>query len=349
MVLEDMKHIEWTGRCLRVIDQRKLPGKIEYVKLERIEEFHRAIVEMKVRGAPLIGIVGAFAIAALAQRIEAKGREEFLNEIEKGAEYILSTRPTAYNLKYCLNHVCEKIRKCEKIDEMRRAAVDGAMELMEMEKENSRRIGEYGEELLNDGETILTHCNAGELATVAYGTALAPIRIAHERKKCVYVIVSETRPAQQGARLTAWELLNAKIPVTVIADTAVGYVMSKGLIDKVIVGADRITSEGYVFNKIGTYQIAVLAKEHKIPFYVAAPTSTFDPTTRHDQVVVEERGVEEIVFSGRRRIVAKGVRVYNPVFDKTPPNLVSAIITERGVLYPPFEKSISTLVSTKSF
>jgi len=342
-----MRHIEWKGDFLKILDQRRLPGKIKYVYLKDLEEFHQAIVEMKVRGAPLIGIVGAFAVAALAQKIDVKSKEEFLKEIEKGAEYILSTRPTAYNLKYCVNNVLKRIRECEKIEDMRKAAVEEALKLFEMEKENSRKIGEHGEKLLNDGDTVLTHCNAGELATVAYGTALAPIRIACEKKKCVYVIVTETRPAQQGARLTSWELLKAKIPVTVIADTAVGYIMSKGMVDKVIVGADRITREGYVFNKIGTYQIAVLAKEHNIPFYVAAPTSTFDTNIEHEKVVIEERGVDEIVFVGRKRIVARGVKVYNPVFDKTPPNLIDAIITEKGALYPPFEKSISTLFSNQ--
>ena len=347
MVLEKMRHIEWKGDFLKILDQRRLPGKIEYAYLKDLEEFHQAIVKMKVRGAPLIGVVGAFAVAALAQKIDAKNKEEFLKEIEKGAEYILSTRPTAYNLKYCVNNVLKRIRECEKIEDMRKVAVEEALKLFDMEKENSRKIGEYGEKLLNDGDRVLTHCNAGELATVAYGTALAPIRIACEKKKCVYVIVTETRPAQQGARLTSWELLKEKIPVTVIADTAVGYIMSKGMVDKVIVGADRITREGYVFNKIGTYQIAVLAKEHNIPFYVAAPTSTFDTDIEHEKVVVEERSVDEIVFVGRKRVVARGVKVYNPVFDKTPPNLIDAIITEKGTLYPPFEKSISTLFSNQ--
>jgi methylthioribose-1-phosphate isomerase len=347
MVLEKMRHIEWKGDSLKILDQRKLPGKIEYAYLKDLEEFHQAIVEMKVRGAPLIGVVGAFAVAALAQEIDAKSKEEFLKEIEKGAEYILSTRPTAYNLKYCVNTVLKRISECEKIEDMRKVAVEEALKLFDMEKENSRKIGEYGEKLLNDGDTVLTHCNAGELATVAYGTALAPIRIACEKKKCIYVIVTETRPAQQGARLTSWELLKAKIPVTVVADTAVGYIMSKGMVDKVIVGADRITGEGYVFNKIGKYQIAVLAKKHNIPFYVAAPTSTFDTNIEHEKVVIEERSVDEIVFVGRKRVVARGVKVYNPVFDKTPPNLIDAIITEKGTLYPPFEKSISTLFSNQ--
>ncbi|MCX8188397.1 MAG: S-methyl-5-thioribose-1-phosphate isomerase [Nitrososphaeria archaeon] len=340
-----MKHIKWTGECLKIIDQRKLPGKVKYIFLKNLEEFHKAIVEMKVRGAPLIGIVGAFAIAVLAQEIKTDDRKEFLKKIEEGAKYILESRPTAYNLQYCVKFVCEKISECNHIEDMRKVAIETAQELMEREIENSRRIGEYGETLLNDGDTILTHCNAGELATIAYGTALAPIRIAQKKGKCLYVIATETRPAQQGARLTAWELLNEKIPVTVISDTAVGYVMSKGMVDKVIVGADRITKEGYVFNKIGTYQIALLAKEHNLPFYVAAPTSTFDINIEHNRVVIEERDANEIVFVGRKRIVAKGVKVYNPVFDKTPPNLINAIITEKGIIHPPFEKSISKLFS----
>ncbi|MEM2073637.1 MAG: S-methyl-5-thioribose-1-phosphate isomerase [Nitrososphaeria archaeon] len=340
-----MRHIEWTGKCLKIIDQRKLPGKVNYAYLENLEEFYKAIVEMKVRGAPLIGVVGAFAIAVLAQKIWTKNKIEFLKKIGEGVNYILGSRPTAYNLQYCVNFVYKKIRECKSIEDMKRVSIEAAQELMKTEIENSRRIGEYGETLLNEGDTVLTHCNAGELATIAYGTALAPIRIAHEKGKCVYVIATETRPAQQGARLTAWELLKEKIPVTVIADTAVGYVMSKGMVDKVIVGADRITREGYVFNKIGTYQIAVLAREHNLPFYVAAPTSTFDINIEHDKVVIEERDTNEIAFVGRKRIVAKGAKVYNPVFDKTPPTLIRAIITEKGIIYPPFEKSISKLFS----
>ncbi|MEM3825956.1 MAG: S-methyl-5-thioribose-1-phosphate isomerase [Nitrososphaeria archaeon] len=340
-----MRHIEWTGKCLKIIDQRKLPGKVNYAYLENLEEFYKAIVEMKVRGAPLIGVVGAFAIAVLAQKIGTENKIEFLKKIGEGVNYILGSRPTAYNLQYCVNFVYKKIRECKSIEDMKRVSIEAAQELMKTEIENSRRIGEYGETLLNEGDTVLTHCNAGELATIAYGTALAPIRIAHEKGKCVYVIATETRPAQQGARLTAWELLKEKIPVTVIADTAVGYVMSKRMVDKVIVGADRITKEGYVFNKIGTYQIAILAKEHNLPFYVAAPTSTFDINIEHDKVVIEERDTNEIAFVGRKRIVAKGAKVYNPVFDKTPPTLIRAIITEKGIIYPPFEKSISKLFS----
>ncbi|MEM3403513.1 MAG: S-methyl-5-thioribose-1-phosphate isomerase [Nitrososphaeria archaeon] len=339
-----MNHIEWTGKELRILDQRALPGQIKFVNLRSIEDCYQAISSMQIRGAPLIGVVGAFGLALLAYNAKAKSKEEFLKKIMEGVEYISNARPTAYNLKHCVQLVFKALQSKENVDLMRSEAIKKAIEIMNKEEEFSRKIGENGETLLEDGDTILTHCNAGELATIKYGTALAPIRIAIERGKCIYVVATETRPAQQGARLTAWELKQYGVPTTVVTDTAVGYLMRRRLIDKVIVGADRITLDGYVFNKIGTYQVAVLAKEHNIKFYVAAPTSTFDPHLTHDAVVIEERKAEEITMIGRKRIVPKGVRVYNPVFDITPPTLISAIISEKGILNLPFDKNISRIL-----
>ncbi|MGQ9781298.1 MAG: S-methyl-5-thioribose-1-phosphate isomerase [Nitrososphaeria archaeon] len=343
-----MNHIEWTGEGLKIIDQRRLPGQVKHLYLRSLEDCFRSIVQMQVRGAPLIGIVGAFGLALFARDLKARSKEEFLEKIKSAAKYISNARPTAYNLEYCVQLVSKAVQSQKDIDSMKYEATRKAIEIMNAEEEYSRRIGENGEPLLEDGDTILTHCNAGELATIKYGTALAPIRVAAEKGKCIYVIATETRPAQQGARLTAWELAQNKIPVTVVADTAVGYLMEKRMVNKVIVGADRITADGYVFNKIGTYQIAVLAWEHKIPFYVAAPTSTFDPHLTREAIVIEERGAKEIAEVGRKRIVPKGVRVYNPVFDRTPPTLIRSIISEKGVLYPPFDKSISRMAGNRT-
>ena len=339
-----MDHIEWTGEDLRILDQRRLPGQVRYLNLKSIDDCFRSISQMQVRGAPLIGVVGAFGLALFTRDIEAQSKEEFFEKVSRASEYISNARPTAYNLKYCVQLIYEAMRSKEDIDSMKSEAIRKAIEIMKAEEESSRRIGENGEPLLEDGDTVLTHCNAGELATIRYGTALAPIRVAAEKGKCLYVIATETRPAQQGARLTAWELARDRIPVTVDADTAVGYLMEKGMVDKVLVGADRITADGYVFNKIGTYQIAVLAKEHKIPFYVAAPASTFDLHTAHDAVTVEEREATEVAVVGGKRIVPRGVRIYNPVFDRTPPTFVKSIISEKGIIYPPFDKNISRVV-----
>jgi len=344
-----MNHIQWMGRELKILDQRKLPGQVKYLYLSTIEDCYRSIVSMQVRGAPLIGVVGAFGLALLAQNIEEKSKKEFLERIKKGAQYISNARPTAYNLEYCVNVVLTSIKDQKNIEEMKKEAIRKALEIMKIEEKNSRRIGELGETLLEDGDTVLTHCNAGALATVKYGTALAPIRIAIEKGKCIYVIATETRPAQQGARLTAWELSEDHIPVTVIADTAVGYLMKKKMITKVIVGADRITSDGYVFNKIGTYQVAVLAAKHQIPFYVTAPSTTFDLCITHEKVIIEERETKEITTIGRKRVVPKGVRVYNPVFDETPPRLIKAIITEKEIISPPYNKSISRMFSNRVY
>jgi methylthioribose-1-phosphate isomerase len=215
----------------------------------------------------------------------------------------------------------------------------------EEDVEANRRLGKYGADLIEDGDTVLTQCNAGALATVGYGTALGVVRAAVEQGKMVKVLVPETRPALQGARLTAFELSRDRIPCTLISDTAVGHMLSLGRVDKVVVGADRITKDGFVFNKIGTYQEAVLARRHGVPFYPAAPSSTFDLSHSHDQVTIEERGAEEVFQIRGRRIAPKGVPVANPAFDMTPPQLVSSMITERGLIGPPFASGIARLMS----
>ena len=328
-----MKPLKWDGRRLWVIDQRLLPIRERWVEISTPEDAYRAIREMVVRGAPLIGVVGAFGVAFAARG----GREE----MKRKAELIKDARPTAVNLTWAVERVMKKSINSKDVF---KAAIREAERIMAEEEERSRMIGIHGEPLFEDGDTVLTHCNAGSLATVDYGTALAPLRIAKEKGKRIKVIATETRPVLQGARLTTYELLKDGFDVTLISDTMVGYVMWLGKVDKVIVGADRVLKDGHVINKIGTYQIAVLAKRHGIPFYVALPSSTFDPKTKLDEVKIEERDPNEVIYVKRCRIAPKQVKVFNPAFDVTPPELVTAMITERGIVYPPYEENLGLLL-----
>jgi methylthioribose-1-phosphate isomerase len=230
------------------------------------------------------------------------------------------------------------------VKEAKRAILNEALKMAEEDIETNKKIGAYGLKLLKDGDIVLTHCNAGSLATVAYGTALGVIRAAKESGKRLSVIATETRPVMQGSRLTAFELLHDDIDVSLITDTAVGHMMAMGAINHVIVGADRVLHTGHVFNKIGTYQVAVLANKHNVPFYVAAPLSTFDFESNPDDVIIEDRSADEVVRVGRKRLAPKGVRIFNPAFDMTPPELITGIITEKGVLKPPFEKNLKALL-----
>ncbi len=335
-----LKPISWDGRQLRVIDQRLLPVRVKWIDLNGAEDAFDAIREMKVRGAPLIGVVAAFGLALELQKKDSSNLEGLKTEAERIASRLNAARPTAVNLKWALDRMLETVRRSTNPDDCRNEAIKRAVEIMEYEEQTSRKIGEVGEPLLEDGETVLTHCNAGSLATVDYGTALAPIRVALKRGKRIRVIATETRPALQGARLTAFELMKDGIDVTLISDTMVGYVMSKGMVDKVIVGCDRLLSDGHVVNKIGTYQVATMADRHDIPFYAALPWSTVDLTTPLSEVKIEQRNPAEVELVRGRRIAPKGVKVFNPAFDITPPELVTGIITDRGMIYPPFRKSI---------
>ncbi len=330
------RHIELDeGRLvLRVLDQRALPTRIRWRELGGVEDAYDAIRSMVVRGAPLIGVVGAFGLA-----LELLKRRPGEPEARALAARLASARPTAVNLPRAVDRVLEAYLRGGAEEALREAKA-----IMEYERESARMIGVNGEPLLEDGDAVLTHCNAGALATVEYGTALAPIRVAIERGKRISVFATETRPVLQGARLTAFELVKDGIDTTLISDTMVGYAMSKGLIDKVIVGADRVLREGHVFNKIGTYQVAVLAKKHGIPFYVAMPLSTLDPSSSPNDVVIEERDPKEVLYVRGRRIAPRGVKVINPAFDMTPPEYVTAIITEKGVAWPPFEESLGKLL-----
>ena len=328
-----------------MIDQTALPNRLSYVRYTRPDQVASAIKTMVVRGAPAIGVAGAMGIALAAVRSRATRLPDLVRELEAAAALLRGTRPTAVNLFWGIDRVMGAARRASSVREAK-TSVEAEVRAMEEEDiEANRRLGKNGADLVRDGDTILTQCNAGALATVGYGTALGVVRAAVEQGKLVKVIVPETRPALQGARLTAFELARDRIACTLISDTAVGHMLSLGRVDSVIVGADRITKDGFVFNKIGTYQEAVLAKRHGVPFYAAAPRSTFDLTRTHEKVAIEERGADEVVQVRGKRIAPKGVPVANPAFDMTPPELVTAMVTDRGVVNPPFETSIPRLIS----
>lgn len=297
-----------------------------------------------VRGAPAIGVSAAFGLALAAQQSKAKTLPELMRDLDSAFKVLQATRPTAVNLFWALQRVMGKGKRAKTLEEAKTVVLDEALKMAQEDIETNRKIGAHGLKLFRDGDMVLTHCNAGSLATVAYGTALGVIRAARDSGKRLGVIATETRPVMQGSRLTAFELLHDGIDVSLITDTAVGHMMAIGAVNHVIVGADRVLRTGHVFNKIGTYQVAILASKHNVPFYVAAPLSTFDFESTPEDVIIEDRSVDEVVKVGKRRIAPKGVRVFNPAFDMTPPELITGIITEKGVLNPPFNKNLKSLL-----
>jgi methylthioribose-1-phosphate isomerase len=327
-----------------MIDQTKLPNKLVYVKCRDYKEVADAIKKLVVRGAPAIGVTAAFGLALASQQSRAKTLAELMTDLDTAFKVLRATRPTAVNLFWALERVMGRAKKAKSIQEAKKTVLDEALKMSDEDINANRQMGANGAKLFRDGDIVLTHCNAGSLATVAYGTALGVIRAARESGKRLSVIATETRPVMQGSRLTAFELQHDGIDVSLIPDTAVGHMMARGAIRRVIVGADRVLRTGHVFNKIGTYQVAILASRHKVPFYVAAPLSTFDFESNPEDVVIEERSVDEVVKVGKKRIAPKGVRVFNPAFDMTPPELITGIITERGVLTQPFEKNLKALL-----
>ena len=330
-----MRTINWDDGVVVTIDQTSLPQNLVYLRLKDCKEVAKIIKGMKVRGAPLIGVTAAFGLALTAHHSRAKSKEGMIKELEASAKLLKSTRPTAVNLFWAIDRVLRIAHVIKgPVGHVSNAVVKEAIEMAEEDVEINKAMGRNGAKLLDDGDTVLTHCNAGSLATVGYGTALGVIRAAIEDGKKISVIATETRPRQQGARLTTFELERDGIPVTLICDTMVGHVMQKGLVDKVVVGADRILKTGHVINKIGTYQLAVLAKTHDIPFYSAAPTSTFDLKTEVKDVVIEERAQDEVLKIFGKSIAARGVKAINPAFDITPPEYVSLIICEKGCVRP---------------
>ncbi|HEY3094431.1 MAG TPA: S-methyl-5-thioribose-1-phosphate isomerase [Nitrososphaera sp.] len=336
--------VAWENNSVVLIDQTKLPNKLVYVKFKDYREVADAIKKLVVRGAPAIGVTAAFGLALAAQASKANALPELMTDLDTAFKVLRATRPTAVNLFWALERVMAKAKRAKTLQAVKKVVLDEALKMSEEDINANRQMGAKGGKLFKDGDIVLTHCNAGSLATVAYGTALGVIRAARESGKRLSVIATETRPVMQGSRLTAFELKHDGIDVSLIPDTAVGHMMARGAISRVIVGADRVLRTGHVFNKIGTYQVAILARRHKVPFYVAAPLSTFDFESSPEDVVIEERSVDEVVRVGKKRIAPKGVRVFNPAFDMTPPELITGIITERGVLTPPFEKNLKALL-----
>ncbi len=336
-----MKAIEWVSGKVRIIDQTRLPWEEVFLELSDYREVAAAIKEMKVRGAPAIGIAAAYGMVLGAQGIEATSKEEFVAKLRPVSETLAATRPTAVNLFWALDRMRQVVEASDDVAGIKAALLGEAQKIDSENEEANRKLSSYGAELIKDGFTILTHCNTGSLATGGYGTALGIIKAAWEQGKSIHVFAGETRPLLQGARLTAWELTKYDIPFTLIADTMTGHFLSRGRIDCVIVGADRIASNGDVANKIGTYNLAVLAMENGVPFYVAAPTSSIDPSVASgDEIPIEERRPEEVTHIQGIAIAPIGVAVANPGFDITPHRYISAIITERGIVRQPYEKRL---------
>jgi methylthioribose-1-phosphate isomerase len=334
-----------SANSIRYIDQTILPNDYSIIECMTIERLVTAINRLEIRGAPALGVAGAYGIALAAQVCQKTDLRDFLKEVYRDAESLRSTRPTAINLGWGIDRVLDTIRSCQDVASARIVALAEARDVARDDTACCHMIGDYGAALLPATCTVLTHCNAGSLACSSWGTALGVIRSAVSTGKLVKVIACETRPLLQGARLTAWELLQDGIDVTVITDSTAAHLMRTGKVDAVIVGADRITCDA-VFNKIGTYMHAVCAHHHNIPFYVAAPLSTFDTKKRERDVTLEERGREEVATMGNRTYVPDGCKVRNFAFDATPLDLVTAIITESGVLQPPFNTDL--LLSLKS-
>jgi methylthioribose-1-phosphate isomerase len=317
-----------------MIDQTKLPNKFAYAYFKDYRQVANAIRKMTVRGAPAIGVAAAMGLALAANANQTESRDRFMQRIQAAAEILRKSRPTAWNLFWAIDRVLRKAQQTSGgATQMAAQIIAEAKEIAEEDIEANHRIGEHGASLIQDGDRVLTHCNAGTLATVSYGTALAPVRTATQQGKKVSVIATETRPRLQGAKLTSYELFRDGIPVTLIVDGAVGYVIETGMVQKVIVGADQVTRK-FVANKVGTYPIALAAKANSVPFYVAAPASTFNLQPGGSNVQIEERAPEEVTHLAGKRIVPKGVSAFNPAFDLTPVELVTGFITERGVLSP---------------
>ena len=330
--------VQWHEGAVRLLDQSRLPETVTFLDCRDVESVAVAIRELKVRGAPAIGVTAAMGVALGAQAISAVEYETFAKQLLGICERLAATRPTAVNLFWAIERMKQKVSalRGEPVVAIKAALLKESQAILEEDIALCKAMGRHGADLIQGGQTILTHCNAGALATAGYGTALGVIRAAWEQGKQIQVIADETRPVLQGARLTAWELMEDKIPVTLITDSMAGSLMRQGKIDLCIVGADRIAANGDVANKIGTYSVAVLAKAHGIPFYVAAPYSTIDLRTKSGaDIQIEQRNAQEVTtIHGSHPVAPTGVSVYNPAFDVTPAELVSGIITERGVFTP---------------
>lgn len=339
-----VKTIEWKEDKVIMLDQSRLPLEVRYIECNDYQTVAEGIKKLWIRGAPAIGIAAAMGIALGAQDIKAGSCDDFMERLEPIIQTMLSTRPTAVNIKWAVERIKRLLseKREESVSSLKKILIDEAKNILEEDIEINKAIGRYGAEFIKDGDTILTHCNAGSLATGGYGTATAPMLIAKEQDKKIHVIADETRPVLQGARLTAWELMQAGIRVTLITDNTAGALMKKGMIDLAIVGTDRTTRNGDVANKIGTYTVAVLCKEHNIPFYVAAPLSSIDFSMNSGELIpIEERQPEEVTTIWGHRVAPEGVNVINLAFDVTPAKYVTAIFTEKGAFRPQDIKKIA--------
>ena len=342
-----IRPLQWKNDRVFLLDQRILPEKELYLECRTYHDVAQAIKKMVVRGAPAVGVAAAMGIALGVQAIPEKNKKEFLTQFDKICNAIAATRPTAVNLFWAIERmkklVFQNLHSSLKVLSL--LLKKEALKILKEDIESNKRMGKYGSKFIKNGATILTHCNAGALATGGYGTALGVVRAAMAQGKKVQVIADETRPFLQGARLTAWELKKDRIPVTVITDNMAAFMMQQKRIDAIIVGADRIAANGDVANKIGTYALAILAKEHNIPFYVAAPFSTLDLNIKTGkEIPIEERDKEEVTHIMGNRMVPRGVSIWNPAFDVTPKRFISAIITDYGVVKKPYQKNLKKLI-----
>jgi methylthioribose-1-phosphate isomerase len=336
--------IKWLGNRLRILDQTGLPQQVSYLELDSYLDIASAIVELKIRGAPAIGIAGAYAIVLGALKIEMRSKSYFSAKFNEIINTISSTRPTARNLFRVIECMQKVVVECGDISQIRHALLDEAVRIEAEEMRATREICRIGAKLIADQAVILTHCNTGPLATTGYGTALGIIMSAFKQGKQLRVMATETRPLLQGSRLTCWELTRENIPTVLITDSMAGYYMTQGKIDVVIVGADRIAGNGDTANKIGTYSLAVLAREHRIPFYVAAPTTTIDSSINYgNEIPIEQRSVDEVTHFRGLSIAPMGCSALNPAFDITPYKFITAIVTERGIIKEPYREGFDQI------
>lgn len=341
-----MDTMRWVDGCLEILDQTLLPERTEYIKCQHYETVCEAIRRLSVRGAPAIGAAAAYGLALGSNALNTNDKRDFIAGVEKIANDLIATRPTAVNLQWAMDRMLNVLSSTssDNVINLKQLLLKEAQDIYTEDLDSNRKMGNFGETLISENASILTHCNAGALATAGLGTALGVIRAAHKAGKNVHVYADETRPLLQGARLTTWEMMQENIPVTLLTDNMAGYLMAQGKVDLVIVGADRIAANGDVANKIGTYGVAVLAREHKVPFYVAAPMSTIDfKISSGKDIPIETRDEQEVTHIAGKRLAPEGIKVWNPAFDVTPARLVTAIITDRGVAKPPYTQSLLTL------
>ena len=335
------RSVEWQENGIKILNQQKLPSRTEYETLTSIRDVFEAIKSLKVRGAPAIGMTAAFGLAYEANQSSASTIKEFRENLLRDRDYLIQARPTAVHLSWALNRIVKRVEECVSINQAKTTLVHEAILIQIEDEEICKRIGEYGLSLFQAGDKIMTICNAGAIATSRYGTALAPFYLAKEKDIYLKVYACETRPVLQGARLTTWELMQAEVDVTLITDNMAAHTIKEKEISAIIVGADRIASNGDVANKIGTFNLAILAKAFDIPFYVAAPLSTFDTSIMSgDEIPIEERNKEEVTHIQGIPIAPDGIDVFNPAFDVTPHYYISGIITEKGILTAPYDQEI---------